>query len=46
MTTGSATYDPENLLITATVKFTLPDSGFSFSGTHTVYIMFGSDPQK
>ena len=46
MTTGSATYDPENLLITETVKFTLPDSGFSFSGTHTVYIMFGSDPQE
>lgn len=44
--TISATYDPSNLMITASAKFILPDSGYSFGGTHTLYILFGSDPQE
>ena len=43
---SEATYDPESHLITATAKFDLPDSGYSFNGTQTVYILFGVNPQE
>lgn len=43
---SSTSYDPENLLVSATGKFTLPDYGASFNGTHTVYVGFAEDPQK
>ena len=39
MTTSTATYDPENLLITATSTFSLPAIEYTF-GTGKVYIVF------
>ena len=45
MTTSTATYDPENLLITATSTFSLPAIEYTF-GTGKVYIVFDEDPQQ
>ena len=45
MTTSTATYDPENLLITATSTFSLPSIEYTF-GTGKVYIVFDEDPQQ
>ena len=42
----SATYDPENLMVSITAKFTLPDVGAGFTGVHPVYIIFGEDPKE
>lgn len=45
MSTSEATYDPENLLITATSTFFLPSIDYTF-GTGKVYIVFDEDPQQ
>ena len=45
MSTSTATYDPETLLITATSTFSLPYIEYTF-GTVPLYIVFGADPQQ
>jgi hypothetical protein len=45
-TAAKGTYDPENKLVTVTTQMTLPDTGYSFNGNPTEYIMFIDDPQQ